>query len=184
MLLKIFIFHKKREVMSIELTPELEIIVEERVKEREKEIHKQFGEHIFATMGHTIKIMKEHFGEEVYDVIVNANSEGIKEHWKKKAEEHGDNSIESLIKLMWETLPQHEFEYTMEKTDAGFQMKCTKCPNAETALRLGIGEHMYYVICKGDWFSAEGFNPNIGFKMTKTLMQGDDCCNHFYYYKD
>ena len=170
--------------MSNELTPKLEKMIEERVKEKEKEMYKRFDEHMFARVGYILKAMKERFGEEAYDVIVNANNERIKENWKKKAEEHGDNSIESLIKLLWEPLPQHSFEYTMEKTNAGYQMKCTKCPNADTALRLGVGEQMYHSICKGDWSIVEGFNPNIGFTMTKTLMQGDDCCNHFYFYKD
>jgi len=169
--------------MSTELTPELEKIVEERVKEKENEIYEHFNDFMFSKEGNIIKAMKERFGEEAYDVIMEINNARVKKAWRKKAEEHGDNSIESLIKLLWETLPQN-FEYTMEKTDAGVQFKCTKCPTADRALRLGVGEYMYYVICKNDWAVAEGFNPNIGFTMTKTLMQGDDCCNHFYYYKD
>ena len=170
--------------MSIEFTPELEKLIEERVKEKEKEMYEQFGEHMCASVGNVIKAMKERFGEEVYDVLVKLNSKGIKEEWKKKAEEHGDNSIESLIMLLWEPLSEHGFDYTVEKTEAGVQIKCTKCPNVDVALRHGVGEQMYYDICKGDWSIVEGFNPNIGFTMTKTLMQGDDCCNHFYYYKD
>ena len=170
--------------MSTKLTPELEKIVEERVKERENEIYEHFSDFIFSRVGNIIKDMKERFGEEVYDVIWEAHSERVKDEWRKKAEEHGDNSIESLIELLWKPLQQHGFEYTMEKTDSGVQMKCTKCPTANRALRLGVGEQKYYDICKNDWAIAEGFNPNIGFTMTKTLMQGDDCCNHFYYYKD
>jgi len=170
--------------MSIDLTPELEKLVEERIKEKEIEMGKQFNMFMFSKVGHMMKVMKERFGEEVYEVIVKANSEGVKREWRKKAGEHGDNSIESLIKLLWEPLLQEGFEYTMEKTDAGVQMKCTKCPIAEIALHNGVGEQLYYEFCKNDWSIVEGFNPNIGFTMTKTLMQGDDCCNHFYYYQD
>ena len=169
--------------MKIELTPEQEKLVEERIKEKEKEMQERFGEFIYTKVGNILKVMKERFGEEVYDIIVKENSERVKQGWRKKAEEHGDNSIESLIKILWEPL-QSEFEWTMEKTDAGVQMKCTKCPTAERALRLGVEEQFYYEICKNDWSVVEGFNPNIGFTMTKTLMQGDDYCNHFYYYKD
>ena len=169
--------------MSTELTPELEKIVEERVKEKEKEMNEEFDDKMWQNTAHLLKLMKDHFGEEAYQVVVKAQSEGVCQHWRKKAEEHGDNSIESLIKLLWEGLPP-DFEWTMEKTEAGFQFKCTKCPIADRALRLGVGEQMYYVVCKNDWAAAEGFNPNMGFTMTKTLMQGDDCCNHFYYYKD
>lgn len=169
--------------MSTELTPELEKLVEEGVKEKEKEMHEHYSDFMFTKVGNILKVMKERFGEEVYDIIVKANSEVVKQEWRKKAEECGDNSIGSLIKILWEPVPP-EFEYTMEKTDAGIQMKCMKCPTAERALRLGVGEQFYHEICKNDWAIVEGFNPNIGFKRTKTLMQGDDCCDHFYYYKD
>ena len=135
-------------------------------------------------MARVLKIMKEHYGEEAYQVYVKANMSRILQQWRKIAEEAGDNSIESLIMLLWEPLAAKGYEYTMEKTELGFQMRCTKCPAVEPAMRHGIGEQMYYMCCANDQYIAEGFNPNIGFTMTKTLMQGDDCCNHFYYYKD
>ena len=169
--------------MSAELTPEQEAQVQERLQAQERKMRDEFDDIMFSQMSRLLKLMKEHFGEEVYQVFVEEKSDGIRRRWSKIAEEHGDNSIESLIKLIWDPLPQ-DFEYTMEKTEAGFQFKCTKCPVADKALRLGIGEQMYYAICKNDFAAAEGFNPNIGFTMTKTLMQGDDCCNHLYYYHE
>jgi len=52
------------------------------------------------------------------------------------------------------------------------------------AKRHGITEQLFYMCCENDQFIAEGFNYNIGFKMTKTLMQGDHCCDPFYCYRD
>ena len=135
-------------------------------------------------MARVLKIMVAHYGEEAYQVYVKANSNRVIQQWRNKADEVGDNSIESLIKHLWEPLQENGYEYTMTKTEAGFQMRCTKCPAVAAARRHGITEQMYYMCCENDQFIAEGFNPNIGFKMTKTLMQGDDCCDHFYYYKD
>ena len=169
--------------MSIDLTPELETLLEERIAEKVKETVNRIREHDYQMTGKLLRNMKERFGEDVYDVTAKTYGEFACQYWKKRAEDHGDNSIESLIELLWKTLPPG-FEYTMEKTDAGTQMCCTKCPNADRALRLGIEEQYYHVICKSDWSIVEGFNPNIGFTMTKNLMKGDDCCNHFYYYKD
>jgi len=34
----------------------------------------------------------------------------------------------------------------------------------------------YAVICHGDYAYCQGFNPKIRLIRTKTLMQGDDCC--------
>ncbi|MCL2499829.1 MAG: L-2-amino-thiazoline-4-carboxylic acid hydrolase [Defluviitaleaceae bacterium] len=171
--------------MKADLTPEIEKLIEERVKAKEKEMIKGFDDFMFNKLGKIIRAMKERFGEEAYGVIVETNREEVKQQWRKKAEDHGDSSIESLIKLLWEPLNEHNgFGYTMEKTDEGVQMTCTRCPGAEIAQRLGCGKELYHEFCKNDWSIVEGFNPNIGFTMTKTLMQGDDCCNHFYYYKD
>jgi hypothetical protein len=33
-------------------------------------------------------------------------------------------------------------------------------------------------------FEKEGYNPRIAFKRTKTLMEGDDYCDHFYGYRE
>jgi predicted ArsR family transcriptional regulator len=170
--------------MSNGFTPEEEKKVRERLQEREKQVREQGMEQTSSMLAWQLKIMKEHFGEEVYQVLVKAIGEGIRSQWSKKAEEDRDNSIEALIKLLWEPLREHGFEYTQEEAEIGFQMNCTKCPHYELAKRHGITEQMFYMVCEGDHFIAEGFNPNIGFKRTKTLMQGDDCCDHFYYYKD
>ena len=128
--------------------------------------------------------MKERFGEEAYQVLVQERSEGIRSQFSKIAAERGDNSIEALIKYLCEPMLADGLEYTLEQTESGFQMNCTKCPIYDNAKLHGITEQMFYMVCANDPFMAEGFNPNIGFKRTKTLMQGDDCCDHFYYYKD
>jgi len=39
------------------------------------------------------------------------------------------------------------------------------------------------MFCQNDFYIAEGFNSKIGLKRTKTLMEGHDCCDHFYYMK-
>ena len=171
--------------MSTELTPEQEAQVQERLQEQAKKMREEFDDMSVSQASQLLKAMKERFGEEAYDVVWEANRKRVKEHWSKMAEEHGDNSIELLIKHIWEPLQNNpDFEFTMERTEAGVQFICTKCPIADRALRLGVGEQVYYFVCKNDFAAAEGVNPNIGFTMTKTLMQGDDCCNHFYYYKD
>lgn len=38
-------------------------------------------------------------------------------------------------------------------------------------------------LCQADALMASSFNSMIGFSRTKTLMMGDDCCNHVYYLK-
>lgn len=159
--------------MSSELTPE-----------QEKQVQERMIEAIYTSNARILKIMKEHFGEAAYQAVVKAQGEAIRSQWHNIAEEAGNNSIEALIKHLWEPLRASGFEYTMEETESGFQMNCTKCPGVDMAKRHGITEEVYCLSCESDPFIAEGFNPNIGFKRTKTLMQGHNCCDHFYYYKD
>jgi len=158
-----------------DFTPEQEKIVQARVQ--------QVIDHFEQKLAWQLKIMHEHFGEEAYRVCVDAQGKGIRANWRKIAEDTGDDSIEALIKRQWEPLRTKGYEYTAEETADGIQFICTKCPAYDVAKRLGITEEAFFMWCENDIAVAEGFNPNIGFKRTKTLMQGHDCCNHFYFYK-
>ena len=130
-----------------------------------------------------LKFMKEHFGEEAYEIFVSAQGEGRRSHFRKLAEEIGDNSIRTLVKIIFESNNEQATEYTMVETETGFQMNVTKCWPYKIAKRHGIMEQLFLTCCSCERFFVEGFNPNIGFKRTKTLMQGDECCDHFFYYK-
>ena len=170
--------------MTSELTPKLEKLVQERLQEQEKKMWEEFSDIMSKQMSWLLKIMKDHFGEEAYQVLVKDAGERTRQQWSKIAEESGDNSLEAYIKHSWEEHSSEGFEYITEETESGFHINCIKCPRHEIAKRLEITEQMFYVFCEGDSYMVEGFNPNIGLKRTKTLMQGDDCCDFFYYYKD
>jgi len=159
------------------MTPELS-------KEQEKLMNDRVNEAVCSSMAWLLKIMAEQFGELAYQVFVKARGKEILKHMSIKAKKLGDNSIEAFIVDQWETLPEQGYEYTIEKTETGYLMDVTKCPLYELAKQQGITEQMFYLCCEGDQFAPEGFNPEIGFKRTKTLMQGDGCCNHFYFYKE
>ncbi len=135
-------------------------------------------------MARLIRAFKERFGDEAYQVAAQLNGNKAFSEWRELARKSENNSIESLISLLWEPLKSQGFEYEFEKTNDGFQMKCTRCGFYELAKYCGITDEAFYMVCEADPYIVEGFNPNIGFKRTKTLMQGHDCCDHFYYYKN
>jgi predicted ArsR family transcriptional regulator len=135
-------------------------------------------------MARLIRAFKERFGEEAYQVVAQITGNKAFSEWQEVAGKSENNSIESLISLLWEPLRAQGFEYEVLKTDVGFQMKCTRCGFYELAKYCGITDEAFYMVCEADPYIAEGFNPKIGLKRTKTLMQGHDCCDHFYYYKD
>ena len=59
-------------------------------------------------------------------------------------------------------------------------MNITKCPLADLAKEVNAEDWGYILYCCDDPNIVEGFNPEMDLKRTKTLMQGDDCCDHFY----
>jgi len=51
---------------------------------------------------------------------------------------------------------------------------------AETYRKIGKPEYGLIFHCSTDPHIVSGFNPDMEFKITKRLMTGDDCCDHYY----
>jgi len=68
----------------------------------------------------------------------------------------------------------------VEDTPRAVEAKVTECLWAKTYRDLNAADLGYILSCDADYASAEGFNPKMRMIRTKTLMQGDDCCNHRY----
>lgn len=114
---------------------------------------------------------------------------------KKSAEERAIKDGENMAKETnnpsldnyngWARNPdsfwQHVVTYSIvEDTPKAFEFKITECLWAKT-LREAKGEDFgYAIICNPDFDHASGYSPQLKLTRTKTLMQGDDCCNHRY----
>jgi predicted ArsR family transcriptional regulator len=130
----------------------------------------------------------DHFGEEAEEVIKTFLREGARD-WAAKAAEadrqaNRRNDIQGLMNFLWEPLRREGFEFTYEQDEQGCQMKVTRCPVAEMAKALKLEKWGYIFHCMGDEPICEGYNPEMAFKRTKTLMEGADYCDHFYYYRE
>ncbi|XMB65922.1 L-2-amino-thiazoline-4-carboxylic acid hydrolase [Mycoplasmatota bacterium zrk1] len=131
-----------------------------------------------------LKYIQDNINVDINPVIEGYCKKSVRNYWKGLAEQKTDHSIQALVKHLWdEHCKPSGFEYEVEVTDEGVQMKCTYCPLVDEAKESGGTEIGYSCFCATDPAIVEGFNPNIGFKRTKTLMEGDECCDHFYYLK-
>jgi predicted ArsR family transcriptional regulator len=150
---------------------------------------KMFQKLVMVNQFHTqdkvnlLNAFKEKYGDEAIEIVEKVECENAKSEWEKIASQVEDRSLESFIKLFWEPLREKGFEFTCEIKNDGIQMKCTKCPAYELAKRINATDWLYHHTCSVDQYIAQGFNPKIGFKRTKTLMQGDEYCDHFYFMK-
>ncbi|HYH02282.1 MAG TPA: L-2-amino-thiazoline-4-carboxylic acid hydrolase, partial [Bacillota bacterium] len=123
------------------------------------------------------------YGLEVYKIVEEVQGRHLQKKWANIAKREGSNRIEDLIRLLWEPLRAEGLEYEVIEMPDGIKMRCTKCPACNIARELGTTTWAYHLICSNDPYIVEGFNPRIGFRRTKTLMEGFDCCDHFYYIK-
>ncbi|HEX2906185.1 MAG TPA: L-2-amino-thiazoline-4-carboxylic acid hydrolase [Phototrophicaceae bacterium] len=132
--------------------------------------------------------MVEHFGEEAEAVLRNFLKNSVR-NWAVKTAEadlaaNKPNDIPGLMDFLWGPLREEGFEFTCDQTDQGYQMNVTRCPIAEIARSRGLEKWGYIFHCMGDEAIAEGYNPAIGMTRTKMLMNGDEYCNHFYFYRE
>lgn len=69
----------------------------------------------------------------------------------------------------------------VEDSETVFELKVTECIWAQVWKEGGVdGEIGHAAVCNMDYSWPTSFNPDIRMERTKTLMQGDECCNHRY----
>lgn len=118
------------------------------------------------------------YGPEYDDIAREILGENIHRNSKAWAEQKGLATAEDIVKDMWEGWEEGEF--TIERKKNGIQISCTKCPIADAYLSIGRKEQGLLFQCSEDPHIVAGGYPNLEFRRTKTLMNGDDCCDHFY----
>jgi hypothetical protein len=99
--------------------------------------------------------------------------------WKGEVAREG-GSLDDLLRLLWAPLPGLGFELAIERGPASAQLCCRRCPQHELALELGAADWLYALVCATDPYATEAFD-SIRFRRTRTLMQGDDSCDHAYF---
>ena len=71
----------------------------------------------------------------------------------------------------------------VEEADKALEFRVRECLWAKTFREAGAEDIGYATICYPDFASARAFNARIELLRTKTLMQGDDCCDHRWVWK-
>jgi len=78
-------------------------------------------------------------------------------------------------------LMQNALTYQIiEDTPQAFELKIAECLWAKSIREANAGDLGYVLMCYGDFAAARAFNPKMRMIRTKTLMQGDEFCNHRY----
>jgi hypothetical protein len=101
---------------------------------------------------------------------------------KRHAEASPDNSFNSFVANF--RPPRYANSLTLEiteDTDKVFGLRVTECVWAKVFRDAGLGGEIgHAAVCNMDYSWPRSFNENFKMERTKTLMQGDDHCNHRY----
>ena len=120
--------------------------------------------------------------EKSLELIGKVSERLVKEQVAEMLKEMPINSFEDFLKLfqsigdegMWDKLNVDEYvkvgEYVREA-------KTVQCIYADIWRKWSAPEVGYQWHCAIDFAMAEEIHPNYRLERTKTLMQGDDCCN-------
>ncbi|MHA1907723.1 MAG: L-2-amino-thiazoline-4-carboxylic acid hydrolase [Candidatus Thorarchaeota archaeon] len=120
------------------------------------------------------------YGRESDSEVLEIIAEETRYGWSELAKERGSNSIDDLLETLWSGFGSIGGEYSVQREGDMVQIYATKCPMADTYRKLGKEEFGLMFHCSTDPHIVAGFNENMNFEITKTLMAGDDCCDHCY----
>lgn len=122
--------------------------------------------------------MEERFGPQAREVVRDM----IRDYRPAPRQDAGDPEADLqqfCAQLDQGCVGSHEWERVVDEPDRiGYQF--TRCMWAEVYRELGEPE-LGFVICAGDEPAVKSYNPELGFKRTKVLVNGDPVCDHIFY---
>ena len=114
-------------------------------------------------------------------VVQRKNEEASREYGRHCAAAAGSNTMADLAREVasWGEGDVMEKEI-LEQSERIYAFKVTRCGYADRYKDLGLLEFGYCLSCCRDDPFVEGFNPNIKFKRTQTIMEGAPFCDFHY----
>ena len=129
----------------------------------------------FAFRDHLIPILKElstrYPKEEFLEIMQEAASQAF------TRKDVMDKSNNNLNQVFWKHVIERE---VVEDSETAFELKITKCLWEKVYREAGATDLGYAIVCHTDFATAEASGQTL--IRSKTLMQGDDCCNHRWVY--
>lgn len=129
-----------------------------------------------------IEALGERFGRpEVVEVLRETIREIARRQGSELATAMGGNSIPLYADSMSAWTQDNALELTvLAQDESHFDFNVTRCRYAELYRALGVPELGAVFSCNRDGTLIEGFNPEVEFQRTQTIMQGAPYCDFRY----
>jgi len=124
-----------------------------------------------------VRAIEAKYGGEGKEVIHQAFLQRAEEGGRllsQKAAGKGVQDFLALVERGWAAT--HDMQRVVD-TESQVRYRFTRCLVAEEFNRLGATDIGLW-FCESDEPALKGFNPDLRFKRTKTLMEGDETCDH------
>lgn len=118
------------------------------------------------------------YGEGVYDIAGQVIVDVARDQGRALAERVGDDTLPGFAAGLaaWSADGALESD-VVELSDEVFAFNVSRCRYAEMYRALGLEELGATMSCNRDGSLIEGFNPNVEFTRTQTIMSGADHCD-------
>lgn len=129
-----------------------------------------------------IEALGEEFGRErVVEVVRETIIRIAQEQGATLAESMGSDGLEAFAEStrFWTQDNALEIE-VLEKSATAYDFNVTRCRYAELYRALGVPELGAVFSCNRDGSLIEGFNPDVEFTRTQTIMEGAPFCDFRY----
>lgn len=121
-------------------------------------------------------------GDRVLEIVEETTIEQTKELLQRAELQKRD--LATIMEILWNQMGDTA-EFTVEEESPDLlRLRVTRCLFADEMRKLNAADSGFAFYCAYDYGFCQGLNPAIKFTRTKTLMQGDDCCNHTYELRD
>jgi predicted ArsR family transcriptional regulator len=138
---------------------------------------------LFASIySRTVDEMVRALGDRGFELARESFLAAMVDGWKAQYEQLPDRSLETYVRWLASIVTEGTRYEIVENTCTSVRFRFTRCPWATCFRAMGRPEIGKF-FCDADEPMIKEFSPEIGFRRTQTLMDGDPCCDHHFYQK-
>ena len=163
-----------RLVLAEEISDEIEAMVLDKLRQK--------MQGACSMVVSIVRAMEGRFGKEQVHEVARAALQAARRRPTEEVGDPADDLAGYTENLERGTAGTHEWKRVRDEPNAvGYEF--TRCMWAEAFRDLEAADIGSW-ICEGDDPSVRAYNPQLRCTLTRTLMRGDDCCDHVFHVAD
>jgi desulfoferrodoxin (superoxide reductase-like protein) len=144
-----------------------------------------YEQHLLETFAPSIRMAREFektIGKKkTHEIIKNMRERDEAQSARQTGEREHFEDFQGFLSWIKKTYASpywsHILTYTLKEALQEYWFTCTECLYAKTFRDQGAADLGYIMLCDTDFAATPAFHPKLRLERTKTLMQGDECCN-------